>query len=247
MDAPSAPVAARRDVEELERQLRHASFFTQASFEQHGRITTKLDVYLSSVIDLLLDRGVLDAEQLAEAIDANRRQQAAEATARYETDGRLPAWPTVMVRQDDPDQPDLPEVEVDCAARMHICKAVCCTLPFPLSAAEVEAGDVRWDLGHPYVIRHTAEGICTHNDTATGRCGVYDKRPGVCRGYSCAHDDRIWADFDNMVLNHEFLDNRRKVDFQFTPSTADAVAVTIRPPRRKPTAEVAAAGAPAAP
>jgi hypothetical protein len=35
-----------------------------------------------------------------------------------------------------------------------------------------------------------------------------------------------------MVLNHEFLDNRVRADFQFRPSTADAVAVTIRPPRR---------------
>jgi Fe-S-cluster containining protein len=114
-----------------------------------------------------------------------------------------------------------------------VCKAVCCTLPFPLSADEVEAGDVRWDLGHPYVIRHSAEGYCVHNDRATGGCGVYGKRPGVCRGYSCADDTRIWADFDNMVLNEEFLSSRKRHDFTFRPATADAVAVTIRPPRRR--------------
>ncbi len=219
--------------DELERQLRHASFFVQASLEQQGRLASKLDVYVTSLVDLLLDRGVIDAEDLAKAVDANRGQQAEEAKARYETDGKLPAWPTVMVRHDDPDEPIVPEIEVDCEARMHVCQAVCCSLPFPLSAAEIEAGDVRWDLGHPYVIRQNADGYCSHNDRDTGRCGVYHKRPGVCRGYSCAEDTRIWKDFDNMVLNHEFLDNRVRNDFQFRPATADAVTVTIRPPRRR--------------
>jgi Fe-S-cluster containining protein len=232
MDAPAAQAPARDD-EELERQLRHASFFVQASLEQHGKLTGKLDVYLTSLIELLMDRGVIDAEALAQAVETNRETHEAESRARFETDGILPPWPTVMVRQDDPDDPVGPEVEVDCEARMHICQAVCCSLPFPLSAAEVEAGDVRWDLGHPYVIRQTAEGWCTHNDRSNGHCDVYHKRPGVCRSYSCAHDERIWKDFDNMVLNHEYLDNRKRVDFKFRPSTGEAVNVTIRPPRKR--------------
>ena len=182
----------RPETTELERQLRHASFFVQASLEQHGKLTGKLDVYLTSLIELLMDQGVIDAEDLAQAVDANREVHDAESRAKFETDGILPAWPTVMVRQDDPDEPVAPEIEVDCEARMHICQAVCCSLPFPLSAAEVEAGDVNWDLGHPYVIRQTAEGWCTHNDRSTGGCDVYHKRPGVCRSYSCAHDERIW-------------------------------------------------------
>jgi Fe-S-cluster containining protein len=258
MDAPSAPATPHLDGSgpapapgtgtestpaELERQLKHASYFMQASLEQHGRLTSKLDVYLTSLIELLLNQGVLDAENLAKAVDTNREEHAAEAKSRYDTDGTLPAWPTVMVRQDDPDQPDMPEVEVDCEARMHICKAVCCSLPFPLSAAEVEAGDVKWDLGHPYVIRQNTDGYCTHNDRSNGHCGVYDKRPGVCRGYSCAHDERIWTDFDNMVLNEEYLANRRRPDYTFRPSTSDAVNVTIRPPRRRETAEAAASAA----
>lgn len=228
--------------DEVERQMRHASFFVQASLEKQGQLASKLDVYVTSLIELLLDRGVLGPEDLARAVDANRAEHSAEARARFERDGAMPPWPTVMVRQDGPDhdgasdpngsgEPAAEEVEVDCAARMHVCKAVCCSLPFPLSAAEVEAGDVRWDLGHPYVIRQTAEGYCVHNDRSSGGCDVYDKRPGVCRGYSCAHDERIWADFDNMVLNEEYLASRRRPDFSFRPQTADAVAVTIRPPR----------------
>ena len=253
--------------DEVERQMRHASFFVQASLEKQGQLASKLDVYVTSLIELLLDRGVLSAEDLARAVDANRTEHGAEARARFESDGAMPAWPTVMVRQDDPPETGgsngstgsngdaaaaatltdgAAEVEVDCAARMHVCKAVCCSLPFPLSADEVEAGDVRWDLGHPYVIRQTAEGYCVHNDRTSGGCDVYDKRPGVCRGYSCAHDERIWTDFDNMVLNEEYLGSRRRPDFSFRPQTADAVAVTIRPPRPHQDTAALAPGTPTA-
>jgi Fe-S-cluster containining protein len=242
--ASSPALAAHRSTrdrggvdDEVERQLRHASFFVQASLEQQGRLISKLDVYLTSLIDILLAGGMVDADDLQCAVEDNRAEHTAAARARYQTNGALPAWPTVMVRHDDSDEPTAPDVEVDCAARMHVCHAVCCSLPFPLSAAEVEAGDVKWDLGHPYVIRQSAEGYCVHNDRSTGGCDVYDRRPGVCRGYSCAHDDRIWADFDNMVLNEEYLSNRRRPAYNFKPQTAAAVAVTIRPPRRHALAE----------
>lgn len=270
MDDPAIDAATggltSTEAEELERQLRHASFFTQASLEQQGKLAGKLDVYVTSLIELLLAHGVIDAEALAKAVETNRAGQVAEQRARYETDGALPAWPTVMVREDPPPPEEtsgaassngngnghtdvvtasdsaVADVEVDCDARMHICKAACCSLPFPLSAAEVESGKVKWDLGHPYVIRHSAEGFCVHNDRSTGSCGVYDHRPGVCRGYSCAEDDRIWLDFDNMILNEEYLRSRRRPDFQFKPSTAEAVPVTItqRSSRRAP-AEASAA------
>lgn len=230
-------MGATTDLDELERQLRHASFFVQASLEQQGKLAGKLDVYLTSLIQLLLDQGVVGAEDLAASVDRHRAERAAAEQARYDTDGKMPAWPTVMVRQDGPPAPpaagddDLPgeAVEVDCAARMHVCQAACCSLPFPLSAEEVEAGDVKWDLGHPYVIRQTDEGYCVHNERSTGGCDVYDKRPGVCRGYSCAEDDRIWLDFDNMVLNEEFLQTRRRPNFRFTPAVSEAVPVTITP------------------
>lgn len=253
-------MGATPDVDELERQLRHASFFVQASLEQQGKLTGKLDVYLTSLIQVLLDQGIIDAEALAAAVDGSRADAAAAAQARYETDGTMPSWPTVMVRQDGPpvgadaeahagegeegegdgQATAAPTVEVDCSARMHICQAVCCSLPFPLSAAEVEAGDVKWDLGHPYVIRQTDEGYCVHNDRSSGGCDVYDKRPGVCRGYSCAEDDRIWADFDNMVLNEEYLSKRRRPNFQFKPAVAEAVPVTIS--QRQPASASASVG-----
>lgn len=212
---------------ELERQLRHSSFFTQASLEKQGKLADKLDTYVTALIDVLLQRSVIDADELQGVVEQHRRTQVEALRSQYETDGTLPAWPNVLVREDDSADPSGLDEVVDCAARMHVCHAVCCTLPFPLSAAEVEAGKVKWDLGHPYLIRHDRRGRCVHNDESTGACGVYDDRPTVCHGYSCANDERIWKDFDAMVINDEFLANRRRHDFTFRPSSGAAVPVTV--------------------
>jgi Fe-S-cluster containining protein len=113
------------------------------------------------------------------------------------------SWPGIAFRVD-PDDP-APPVAVNCDERMHICHAVCCKLNFALTPEEVDAGTVKWDLGFPYMIRHGANGYCSHNDTATGRCTNYANRPGVCHRYSCAHDPRIWKDFDAMILNEDWI------------------------------------------
>ena len=53
--------------------------------------------------------------------------------------------------------------EIDCASRVHLCKAACCRLPFALSNQDVREGIVRWDLGQPYLIEHASDGYCTHH------------------------------------------------------------------------------------
>jgi Fe-S-cluster containining protein len=234
---PGAAAAWRDDSEtttaiaELEQQLRHMSFFMQASLERVGQLGDRLDVFVTALLDLLLDDGVIDRENLSKTVESNRRQQAEATKAKAEGDGPFPTWPAVFVREDVPTDESTTEaaaVVVDCSARMHICHAVCCTLPFPLSAQEVEEGKVKWDLGHPYMIRHDDEGRCVHNDHATGGCSIYSDRPQVCRSYSCANDERIWKDFDNMVLNDEFLSGRKRGGFRFTPKSSNGVPVTIR-------------------
>lgn len=134
-------------------------------------------------------------------------------------------WPGVVLRSDAPEKKVAQEV--DCAARMHICHAVCCSLQFPLSAEEVEAGRVKWDLGHPYMIRDNTDGYCCHNDPAGGGCTVYEDRPAVCRHYSCASDERIWTDFEGMVLNTEWLSEhlgstgRRRMQVSLLPKAGE--------------------------
>ena len=64
---------------------------------------------------------------------------------------------------------DIEEPQIDCAARLPICKAACCRLHFALSVEEVErGGPLRWELGHPYFNRHNADGYCHQWDDGCG-------------------------------------------------------------------------------
>jgi Fe-S-cluster containining protein len=215
-------------VEELDLQLRKASFFTQASLEQTGQLAQRLDTYLTALLDLLIEEGVVDTARLGELVDRNREVQAQERAEQISASDGLGAWPLVVLRSETPDDAAEPETPVDCAARMHICKAICCSLRFPLGASEVESGKVKFDIGQPYMIRHTQHGYCVHNDRATGRCQVYDDRPQVCRADSCANDKRIWTDFENMTLNTEYLNSRKPQGFFFKPAAESAVSVNLR-------------------
>lgn len=85
---------------------------------------------------------------------------------------------------------------IDCASRLPLCKARCCTLPFALSQQDVDEGIVRWDPEQPYMIARR-DRTCTHLEG--GRCSVYEQRPHVCRVYDCSQDERIWIDFEKRI------------------------------------------------
>jgi Fe-S-cluster containining protein len=193
------------DLHELERQVERGSMFTQAVFQKGFTRLSLVEAMVGELVDTLLTKGVVAADDLP-----GFQSAAAEATARAEEAEQLSdvarslRWPNVSLRVDP--EAAAPTEEVDCGARMHICHAVCCKLRFALTNEEVEAGVVKWDIGHPYVIRQSSNGYCAHNDAATGGCTVYEQRPALCRRFSCKGDARIWKDFDNMVLNDEWID-----------------------------------------
>jgi Fe-S-cluster containining protein len=191
----------RRDpLAELDRQVERASLFTHASFDRIASRASGIRSELHELVDVLRSKGVLSEDDLRRAeAEASPDPPAGESP----DSGGVP-WPTIALRVERGGA--APSVEVNCAERMHVCHAVCCKLHFALTAEEVDAGKVRFDLGFPYMIRHDSDGYCTHNDRRTGFCGIYADRPGVCRRYSCANDQRIWKDFDGMELNHEWLD-----------------------------------------
>jgi Fe-S-cluster containining protein len=201
-------------VAELDRQVERGSFFTQAVFQRGFSRLEQVETLLTRLVDVLAVRGAVKPEELGFAVTAVAGRQPEEPGDSEVGDELPPAepgeagigWPTVALRVDDTEATAKSGVAVDCAARMHVCQAVCCRLKFPLSCDEVDSGAIKWDLGHPYVIRHESNGYCTHNDTTTGCCRIYEDRPGVCRRYSCAGDTRIWSDFENMVLNQEWID-----------------------------------------
>lgn len=181
--------------DELERQVERGSLFTHTALSGLAQRTFETESIVLGLVDVLLGKGVIDEVGLTTA--ANDARDAMDE--RGET-----TMPGIQLRLDSPEIENQ-TVEVDCAARMPVCHAICCKLNFALTAPEIEGGKVKWDLGRPYLIRHDEEGFCTHCDRGTGACGIYEDRPQICRSYSCAGDTRIWKDFDNMVLNDEWI------------------------------------------
>ena len=203
--------ASRSQLAELDRQLERGSLFTQATLQRGFQRIDDAETLLVSLVRALATKGLISEAEVGVSLsEPPTREAEPDADAEEDDDPRRsqPAinWPSVALRVDEDDPGQNPAVVVDCEARMPVCRAICCHLKFPLTAGEVDAGIVKWDIGHPYIIRHESSGACTHNDTSTGRCGVYENRPAVCRNYSCAGDTRIWKDFDAMVLNQEWID-----------------------------------------
>src|SRR5689334_19100974 len=209
---------------QLERQVERGSFFTHTALGENRLRLNEVESFTYGLIDTLLAKGVVSAEELGEAAENVRGQimstdQGVDVALRVETEEAATREP----------------VQVDCAARMHICKAVCCKLDFALTQQEVESGKIKWDLGRPYFIRHEADGLCTHIDRGTGKCGVYQDRPATCRQYSCANDERIWKDFEKMELNTEWLSQNlsesRPRALRVLMQPAESVRVSSQPPQ----------------
>lgn len=190
---------AEDSTEAVARQMERAALFLNGELTKAYHHIEQLSTFLYGLADVVLSAGIGDEEQLMAATvkvglerASNHERAVPAASLRYDADG-----------------PDAgAEARVDCASRMHLCRAACCTLEFALSAEEVEAGSAKFDLGRPYFIRREASGYCTHNSRPSGGCTIYADRPAPCRSYSCQHDSRIWLDFDNMVVNEEFLQDR---------------------------------------
>lgn len=138
---------------------------------------------------------------------ANEQTRRAEANARSGGDSNDPwepvEWDGARYRIDPPNP--APEAVINCAERVHLCKAVCCKLNFALTPGEVRAGKVKWDRKFPYLIAHGENGYCAHLDTGSG-CNIFEDRPALCRRFDCRTDERVWLDFDRMIPNSQWID-----------------------------------------
>jgi hypothetical protein len=87
--------------------------------------------------------------------------------------------------------------DIDCAARIPLCGARCCSFDVTLSAQDVAERKLPFVIEQPYMLPR-AGGRCTCMDE-NGACTVYDHRPGACRAYDCRHDPRVWVDFEARI------------------------------------------------
>ncbi len=165
----------------------------------HSRLnsnTTKLlesASFLYALIEVLEEKGLVKIDELEE----KKREVAIRLL-----DSFLDRGMGVAMQEDERDKYTFSEtVEIDCASRVHLCKAACCRMSFALSQQDVEEGVVKWDLGRPYLIAQDRDGYCRHLDRESNRCTVREQRPLPCRGYDCREDKRVWVDFEKRIIN----------------------------------------------
>lgn len=93
------------------------------------------------------------------------------------------------------DKYELESPDIDCAARLHLCGARCCSYDVLLSEQDVAERGVPWVVDKPYELpRDPVTRRCACMDDA-GACTIYDRRPGTCRTYDCREDRRVWIDY----------------------------------------------------
>ncbi|MFT3775522.1 MAG: hypothetical protein QM820_60010 [Minicystis sp.] len=146
----------------------------------------ELGATLNALIEALIAEGALPLEVYEKkkrlAVLRENRRGEAEATVDI---------------ADVPDKYAVAGPPIDCAARLPLCKARCCTLDVVLSVQDLDERVVSWDYARPYRIRRREDGFCTHHHE--GRCTIHEQRPGACRAYDCRRDRRIWLDFDRGI------------------------------------------------
>ena len=156
---------------------------------------------LYSLIELLVAKGVIGIEEL----DERKKLVEKRLSSNFKE-----AEIGVRVRRDEVDKYVMPnQVEIDCENRMHLCKAACCSLAYPLTMQDINEG-IRWSLGRPFLNARGADGYCVHLEHSSCRCSMYERRPSVCREYDCRQDSRIWLDFDKMVINPELPADKKR-------------------------------------
>jgi Fe-S-cluster containining protein len=173
----------RSDLEEALRFLNHNALAGKLA---HAEVAATL----AALVDTLVAHGVVPPGEYERrrqrALDKQKLELEEHADVRFG-----PAVDKYALQ-------DLPEI--DCASIMPICKSRCCTLTVFCSAQDLDERVVQWDYSRPYRIRKREDDYCVHSEPQTGRCGIYERRPAVCRTYDCRQDRRIWRDFDKRIL-----------------------------------------------
>jgi len=170
-------------VTDLERGLRFGHLLM--SINRH--VSREGTVFAQALIELLLNKGVITTKELDERIAVHRQA--------------LQQNPQVMLSKGPDKDNDDGVVIIDCASRLHLCRALCCTFRFYLSPQDLDEGIIRWDYGNPYWVRQQEGGYCVHCNLKDWSCNIHPHRPHPCRTYDCRKDKRVWVDFEQRIPN----------------------------------------------
>ena len=182
---------------ELRAEVSDAIRYAHTRLNTNATRTYEASAFLYALVELLSEKGLITIEDL----DARKEVVGERLTQQY----RAKAL-GVMLQDPEIDKYTYSEVaEVDCASKLHLCKAACCRLPFALSRQDLSERVVHWDLGRPYLIAQGTNSYCVHLSCETKQCTIREQRPLPCRAYDCRKDPRIWVDFDAGIPNSDIL------------------------------------------
>lgn len=81
---------------------------------------------------------------------------------------------------------------IDCEVGRRLgCRTFCCRLLVRLDEDEREPA-ANGAIAKGFVDKGP-DGLCVHLDRSTHRCGIWEKRPRICREYDCNHDYLLQA------------------------------------------------------
>jgi Fe-S-cluster containining protein len=180
---PEDKLAMSQKMQEIERGLRFAHVMMSVNQDQGNEAVA----YVQALADVLVEKGLLQHEELEEPLE-RAREEVAQVL-----------MPRVRLAEMGDKYAEGQSVDIDCASLIPLCHGRCCTFRFFLTKQDLDEGAARWDYGNPYWIKQAADGYCTHSDPQTRACTIHAKRPHVCRQYDCRSDKRVWIDFEQRI------------------------------------------------
>jgi Fe-S-cluster containining protein len=89
--------------------------------------------------------------------------------------------------------------DIDCASRIPLCGARCCSFDVALSKQDLLEKKLPFVIERPYELpRDPVTKKCACMD-AQGACTIYAHRPATCRTYDCREDARVWIDYEARI------------------------------------------------
>jgi hypothetical protein len=182
-------------LESLREEVAQGFLYTHSRANANSNKLLEVASFSYALIELLSERGLISIEEL----DERKEQVHKRLAEKFAEKGMGVA----LTKEETETGGRSLNVEIDCENRLHLCQAACCRLRFALTVRDVERGNVKWNLGQPYMIRQGSDGYCHHLDREARHCGIYEDRPFVCRAYDCRKDQRIWQDFEKRIVSPE--------------------------------------------
>ncbi|MGH7491682.1 MAG: hypothetical protein ACREOO_04745 [bacterium] len=130
------------------KQLRHelvgGLLYTHSRANSNTNRLLEAASFLYALIELLKEKGIITIEEL----DERKVKVGERLEKRFLGKGM-----GVVIQEPEHDKYAFQEdVKIDCENRVHLCKAACCKMSFPLSMQDINEGIVKWDLRSPYLI-----------------------------------------------------------------------------------------------